>query len=161
MAYGSNEFGAWEKELTTETRGAVLVDNSIDLAQNLQLGMLDAPYSQRFTMGMAALEILGQHPNPFRHNDYIVRSQKAYLTIHANPQTGEGFALRYGGMQLVGRIGHYTLDRFEDDWTLALQMFEPTQLSVDSPRDRIFNRLPAPLMLPVAAITPPFLAYEK
>lgn len=74
--------------------------------------------------------------------------------------TREGHALRYGGMHLAGRVGHYALDRIEDEWILALQVFEPKQLSVDSDKDRIYDRLPAPLMLPVTAIRPPFLPYK-
>lgn len=161
MAETNDQFTQWEEDFRSESGGVIVPSDTIDFAQNLQLGMLDAKPDQRFHMGMMALELLEGHPNPLQYNNYVLRTEKAYLTIHVNSSTREGHALRYGGMYLAGRVGHYALDRIEDEWMLALQVFEPKQLAVDSDRDRIYKRLPAPLMLPVASIRPPFLPYSS
>jgi len=160
MSEMKDMFTQWEKDINPEHNGIIIAEDILDVAQTLQLGMLDAHPGQRFHMGMMALEILSQHPNPLKHGDFVIRSEKAYLTIHENSDTRDGYAFRYGGMKLAGRVGHYALDCIEDEWTLALQVFEPTQIEVDSSRDRIFGRLPAPLMLPAVAIKPPLIRYK-
>lgn len=157
----SKLFEAFEKDLTSESKGLVLVSDTIDYAQTLQLGMLDAHRDQQYDMGVMALELLNDQPEPMKFQDYVIRTEVSYLPIHTNEQTREAYVLKYGGMRLAGRVGTFALGMFEDRWTLALQLFEAKQLYADSADEHLYKKLPAPLMLPVTAIRPPFFPYSK
>ena len=143
-------------------RKVVLSDGNIDLALTLQSEMQNSPPDSRYDMGMMALNLLNGQSNPMAYQDFIVRSERAFLPIFEEGEDiHEAHAIRYGGMRLAGRVGMFTLGRFDYDWTLALQMHEPVLLSADSDTDYLYDRLPAPLVLPVTDIRPPFLHYKR
>lgn len=74
MAEADDSIAQWENDFKSENGAAIVPSDTIDFAQNLQLGMLDAKPEQRFHMGMMALELLHGHPNPLQHNDYVLRT---------------------------------------------------------------------------------------
>jgi len=174
----SSDFEQWSKEISSSDLPAapnkldeaflstqkkiVLSDGNVDLALTLQSEMQNSPSDNQYDMGMMALNLLNGQSNPMAYQDFVIRSERAFLPIFEEGEDiHEAHAIRYGGMRLAGRVGMFTLGRFDYNWTLALQMHEPILLFADSEADRLYDRLPAPLVLPVTDIRPPFLHYKR
>lgn len=152
------DFGLWEKEQAESEDGLLTISHTLNLAQELQYNLANLPPKLRRPMGMEALELLNGYPNDLRYHHFAFNLHHAYLNVHPSTINSEGHTSKYGAMRVLGQVGLYGLDRFDDTgWTLTLQLFEPVQLSVENERDMLPNRLPAPLKLPVAAIELPVI----
>ena len=154
-----SDFNLWEEEQTSGEEKIRAIHQSLDLAQELQLNLVNQPPDFRKDMGMEALKLLNSHPNNLKHHRFAVHVQHAYLHLHPKTPEEHGHTLQYGEMRLIGQIGHYILQGFSDvEYILSLQLFDPEQLNYHNEQDKISARLPEPLSLPVAAfINPPIL----
>lgn len=150
------DFNLWEEEQTVNSEGLIAVQQTLDLAQELQYSLVTVPPKMRKSLGIEALELLNGHPNELKHHQFAFNVHHSYLNVHPNSTDREGRTSKYGSMRVLGQVGLYGLDRFDDSgWLITLQLFDPKQLTVANERDRLPRRLPAPLKLPVAAIELP------
>lgn len=152
------DFDLWEKEYghTPTTESLTIVQNSIDLAQELQFALVNTAPKLRKQMGLDALELLNSHPNEVKHHQFAFNVHHSYLTVHPRRNIVEGTTAKYGAMRVLGQVGLYGLDRFDDSgWLITLQLFDPVQLTIANQHDQLPKRVPAPLKLPVSAIELP------
>lgn len=153
-----SDFDLWETEQSTNDKGLVTIQQTLDLAQELQYNLATVPPKLRKPLGIEALELLNGHPNDLKHHQFAFHVHHSYLTVHPNSSNREGHTAKYGAMRVLGQVGLYGLDRFDDSgWLITLQLFDPRQLTVANEHDRLPRRLPAPLKLPVAAIELPVI----
>ncbi|USN96080.1 MAG: hypothetical protein H6797_03305 [Candidatus Nomurabacteria bacterium] len=154
-----SDFSLWEKEQSAGDKELKVIQHTLDLAQELQLNLVNQPPDFRKDMGIEALKLLNGHPNNLKHRDFAVHVQHAYLHLRPKAPEDPAHTLHYGEMRLIGRIGYYVLQGLSDaDYILSLQLFDPKQLECRNIEDKISARLPEPLSLPVAAfIDPPIL----
>ncbi len=153
MAKSYDPFEVWESEQSTADDGLVAVQRSLHFAQELQFHIANQPLELRKHLGIEALKLLMHNHNDLKHQQYAVHVQHAYLCVKPNQSRSYNHMRKYGEMRLIGQIGHYTLQEFNEvEYILSLQLFEPRQLSVSSEQDRIAARLSEPLTLPVAGI---------
>lgn len=154
-----DDFRLWEREYGNrrEPEGLVVVQDTINLAQELQMGISHSASKLRKQMGIEALHLLNTHPNEIKHHQFAFNVHHSYLTVHPNKsRVFEGHTSKYGSMRVLGQVGLYGLDRFDDSgWLITLQLFDPIQLSAEHKKDVFTRRLPEPLKLPVAAIELP------
>lgn len=152
------DFQYWEEEQKSSDDHLQIVYDTLDLAQELQYNLATLPPKMRKPMGLEALELLNGHPNDLKHHKFAFNMHHLYLIVHPNRHETKGHTSKYGAMRILGQVGLYGLDRFDDSgWLITLQLFDPTQITVGNDRDRLPSRLPAPLKLPVAAIEPPVI----
>lgn len=150
------DFSLWEEEQTTNNEGLIVVQKTLDLAQELQYNLVNVPPKMRKPLGFEALELLNGHPNELKHHQFAFNVHHSYLSVHPNKDSEQGITSKFGAMRVLGQVGLYGLDRFDDTgWHITLQLFDPKQLTVANEHDRLPKRLPAPLKLPVAAIELP------
>ncbi|TAH31704.1 hypothetical protein EYC58_03445 [Candidatus Saccharibacteria bacterium] len=144
-----DDFAAWATEIVP--REFLVTRSSIETAQVLQRDIFVRSWEDQFTTGINALRVLSEV-----HDD--VTGRRLFLSVMSamaifEAEVGPGTAFRYGAMRLRGTAGHYTLSTHDDQCTLMLQIFEPTQISVENDKDRIrVPRLPVPLSVPVMSI---------
>lgn len=153
------DFHLWEKEYNsrTEPDELLIIQNTINFAQELQMGVVNSPARLRKQMGIEALHLLNTHPNDIKHHQFAFNVHHSYLTVHPTKSENlEGHTSKYGSMRVLGQVGLYGLDRFDDSgWLITLQLFDPIQISAQYKKDVFTCRLPEPLKLPVAAIELP------
>ncbi|MDQ5982653.1 MAG: hypothetical protein QG549_650 [Patescibacteria group bacterium] len=153
MAEQYDPFEMWEQEQSANDDPLVAIQHSLTLAQELQYHLANQPLDLRKDLGIEALKLLMQNHDDIRHHQYAVHVQHAYLRVKPKEKPGFEHMRRYGEMRLVGQIGYYTLQEFNEvEYILSLQLFEPKQLTVANERDKFTTRLPQPLTLPVAGI---------
>lgn len=144
-----DDFAAWSAEIAP--KGFMVPKSSIETAQVLQQHIFMQPWEEQFTAGINALRTLSEVHYDVTGRKFLLTVMSAMAIFEA--KEGPGTALQYGAMRLRGTAGHYTLSTHNDQCTLLLQVFEPTQLSVENDRDRIrVPRLPVPLSVPVMSI---------
>lgn len=149
-----SDFDKWEQEcMQVNEDNLAVISHSIDFAKDLQYGLFTAPARHRKQMGMEALRLLSEYPRDVQHHRVAFNIQHAYLTLHPGQCEARGSTSKYGPMRVLGQVGLFTLDRFDNSgWILSLQLFEPVQLSVQNKHDKLPNKIPEPLKLPVSAI---------
>lgn len=150
------DFNLWEEEQATSSEGLIAIQQTLDLAQELQYNLATVAPKLRKPLGIEALELLNGHPNNLKHHQFAFNVHHSYLNVHPTHSDLEGRTSKYGAMRVLGQVGLYGLDRFDDSgWLITLQLFDPRQLTFTNEHDRLPRRLPAPLKLPVAAIELP------
>lgn len=149
-----SDFDKWEQECLQDSQdNLTVITHSIDFAKDLQYAIFTAPARHRKQMGMEALRLLSDYPRDVTHHRVAFNIQHAYLTVHPGEYESKGHTSKYGPMRVLGQVGLFTLDRFDGSgWILSLQLFEPVQLTVENNGDRLPNKIPEPLKLPVSAI---------
>lgn len=157
-----NDFDLWEKDQSAKVVDEIfIIQNTIDLAKELQYGVTNSAPRLRKQMGIEALELLNDYPNELKHHKYALNVHHLYLNVHPNWKDKVGYTSKYGQMRVLGNVGLYGLDRFDDSgWLITLQLFEPKQLNVINHRDILPKRIPAPLKVPVSAIEVPVIQIQ-
>lgn len=162
MAERDGDFGAWEAELDAG-RELLIVRESLILAQELQAYMQTLPRDYWHDVWMEALRLLAEEKYDIHGVPHMLSISRAFAFFEGRDDNGEphvSTALSYGAMRLIGSPGCYTYSTNEALPSIMLQVFEPRQISVTNPLDRIECRLPVPLSVPVLCVDM-LLPYKK
>lgn len=140
-----DDFQQWENE----SKEFVVINRSLQLAQELQQDLFRHEAEEQAQMGVMALQMLAEMHRDVRGKAFYMHVLSALAIFDTPP---ERHIRSYGEMIIDGAVGSYGMSRLNNQHMLMLRVYEPKQKKVWNDTDVIGARLPVPLSVPVFEI---------